>query len=416
MSSDGNPTFKWQLSFSAATPSRGFIFGIHFFCAPYNAKLSSYAPLVRSPIIRTTGVDFSSARRWLTQCLEDHKMCTSTHDHQAVLPSRLIKVWQENKLIRARLVEKEEIQTGCQYVTLSYRWVRGETFLLQGNCLSDLKREIPISQLPRRFLEALEIVLHLGYSYLWLDAICVLQDSPSDWEHEASRMADVYENAVFNIAATAPDVTHSSFFPSNFTKNRKPLTVPVKIQVTDGCLVGVYSIVQNDFWRVRVDEAPLNRRAWVLQERFFSPRILYLGSDQLLWECQELQASDAFATGIPQGMYNIRAMGYRPYRTIMKTYPDLAHEITKHTWYQIIRDYTCSDLTFPSDKLFAIAGIIKKFEVILYDKCIAGLWKKTFIQDLLWCRGFLVKDFPRPIDDRAPTWSWACLDCEIYFP
>ncbi|KAH8654616.1 heterokaryon incompatibility, partial [Tricladium varicosporioides] len=87
------------------------------------------------------------------------------------------------------------------YLTLSHCWGGGNNFKLQAGNLKHLKSEIPLDQLPRTFRDAMVITKVLGYRYLWIDSLCIIQDSEEDWAQEAGRMAQVYGNAILNLAA-----------------------------------------------------------------------------------------------------------------------------------------------------------------------------------------------------------------------
>ncbi|KAF2191353.1 heterokaryon incompatibility, partial [Zopfia rhizophila CBS 207.26] len=71
----------------------------------------------------------------------------------------------------------------------------------QSENLSELKQNIPISRFPLTFQPAFEVTVQLGFNYIWIDSLCILQDSLADWAAEADRMGHVYENACLNIAA-----------------------------------------------------------------------------------------------------------------------------------------------------------------------------------------------------------------------
>jgi hypothetical protein len=58
-----------------------------------------------------------------------------------------------------------------------------------------------LSELPRTFRDAVEVTRGLGYEYIWIDSLCIVQDDPKDWKEEAPRMALVYGIAVCSIMA-----------------------------------------------------------------------------------------------------------------------------------------------------------------------------------------------------------------------
>lgn len=72
------------------------------------------------------------------------------------------------------------------------------------------KKSIPLSSMPANFYDATIITRKLGYRYLWIDSLCIIQDSPSDWEAESQNMGNIYTNAALTLAAAAAKVCQSS--------------------------------------------------------------------------------------------------------------------------------------------------------------------------------------------------------------
>lgn len=69
-----------------------------------------------------------------------------------------------------------------------------------------------ISSMPRTFQEAIEVCRSLDIKYLWIDSLCIIQDSAEDWLSEAVRMADIYSNAYINLAGTASETSDTGLF------------------------------------------------------------------------------------------------------------------------------------------------------------------------------------------------------------
>jgi hypothetical protein len=90
-------------------------------------------------------------------------------------------------------------------------------------------------------------------------------------------MGDIYKNSLFNIAATAaPDGQTGCFLESNPLLAR---ICRVSIESFPGPAPnsGLYDLVPQRFWEHGVSEAPLNQRAWVVQERTLGPRVIHFG-------------------------------------------------------------------------------------------------------------------------------------------
>lgn len=86
-------------------------------------------------------------------------------------------------------------------MALSYWWGSSNTLKLTSANIEQLKTKIPTKELAKTIQDAITVALQLGYHYLWADALCIIQDSKSDWELEASSMMDVYGNCDLSIAA-----------------------------------------------------------------------------------------------------------------------------------------------------------------------------------------------------------------------
>lgn len=380
---------------------QGWVFGSHQF------RHSDQAPEI---LVEANGKalgtswtsDLTVAKQWLAQCLKEHTTCGGMNDDANVLPTRLLEISENGRHQKARLVESAHIPPNSKYLSLSHRWGEQPIFSLLLSNIIDLRKDIPIAELPRTFQDAFEVTTQLGHSYLWIDSLCIVQDEPSDWAREADRMGDVYENASLNIAATAFFSSASSLFVPKSADKPKLLTASVDMQLGDFHLTGTFELVQEKAWTSRVDKAPLNKRAWVIQERFLSPRKLHFGRDQLLWECHQLQACEMLPLGLDKSITSSKYVGFTSYRDIVSMKFSSHH---RFAWYKIIDAYTKFTLTYPNDKLAAISGITSKYQELLSDICVAGLWKKSFVMDLMWCRAWRERrELPRAVDNRAPTW------------
>ena len=76
------------------------------------------------------------------------------------------------------------------------------------------KGGININALPKTYQDATGNTRRPGHRYIWIDSLCIILDSKSDWEHEAARMAEVYRNAWLTISATRSSSPTSSCYNS----------------------------------------------------------------------------------------------------------------------------------------------------------------------------------------------------------
>ncbi|KAM0806286.1 heterokaryon incompatibility protein-domain-containing protein, partial [Usnea florida] len=283
------------------------------------------------------------------------------------------------------------------YMTLSHCWGTLKCLTLTTLNYKDLETGFKLIELPKTFREAIEITRNLGIRYLWIDALCILQDSHKDWRHEAATMMKVYENSYCNISALAATNSEQGCF-----FKRPPWCISRTIVETswDNELNASYDIYPEYFWPVFVDAAPLNSRAWVFQERLLAPRILHYGRNQLFWECLELDACETYPDGLPC-TDTVPHSNYRDpgERSLMYKY-----------WHKLVEVYSSRNLTRAEDKLVAISGLAKRVQSCLDDEYLAGLWKGSLPLDLLWYPHWMDGCPRRSSSYRAPTWSWASIE------
>jgi hypothetical protein len=161
--------------------------------------------------------------------------------------------------------------------------------------MDELKQSIDIRVLPLTFQQSFTVVKNLGYEYLWIDSLCIIQNSTEDWLHEGARMGEIYKNALCNISAVASPNASGGLFWSRKVETLLPLAVP-HFPSKD-----MNALVEENWWSEGIDSAPLNKRGWVLQERLLSSRILYFGNRQLFWECDRAANNEVFPKRIPSG-------------------------------------------------------------------------------------------------------------------
>lgn len=211
------------------------------------------------------------------------------------LPTRLLQIGFASDDSAIYLVIGDRLPHNTPYATLSHCWGGKLPIKLTTKNLKSYTQRIPVEDLTVKFRQAVKVTREIGINYLWIDSLCILQDSKDDWENESSLMGDVYEGATINIAAASASDSDDPLF-SNTSQ--------------DGfldCFVHVPHMSDNPFlccdegiWHNNINVSPLLRRAWVLQELLLAPRILYFCRNQMFWECSEFQACEQWPNGLPE--------------------------------------------------------------------------------------------------------------------
>ncbi|KAK3338708.1 heterokaryon incompatibility protein-domain-containing protein, partial [Neurospora tetraspora] len=166
-------------------------------------------------------------RFWLWKCVNDHPKCRMAlsgkrfgmHSHtssldQTKLPSRILDVGSADSSV-VRLVKTTTETPSGSYVALSHCWGPPDKQPLKTTCdtLEDyIRHGIPLACLPQTFADAVWVTRVLGIRYLWIDSLCIIQDSLSDWEVESQKMGPIYEGATLTLgAAYARDSSEGLF-------------------------------------------------------------------------------------------------------------------------------------------------------------------------------------------------------------
>lgn len=224
-------------------------------------------------------------------------------------------------------------------------------------------------------------------------------------------MRSVYKNASLNIAASG--ATNSSV---GLSFERKPLAFrPFCVTLNSARWV-----CPPDWPAFAIQTSPLNRRAWVLQERVLSTRIIHFTVAGLRWECRCHLASDLYpfpskirpTTDNSQKFKEAFAGPVLSERAPIDMLNKSKYKFYYERWLGILCRYAGCDITKSEDKLIAIQGIAETIKEVIGVELVCGMWKEFLIHELLWqvLRRSSIADPPRPLQWRAPSWSWANSD------
>lgn len=425
---------------------------------------------------------FDVVRNWLNECEQSEKhlaaRCTTQfgNGQDPPLPTRIIDVGEEG--VNPRLIASASNQRG-RYVALSHCW--GGIQLIQtkrgdGSLVQYSGEGIPMSELPKTFHDAVIITRKLGMRYLWIDSLCIIQDDEQDWQRESGRMSTLYWNSTLTISATgAANSTRGCFLPE---APGDAVALPPTFSERGGQAYAMrhqYNSKAKSHWYHKVTNGVVMSRAWTLQERWLSGRILHCCVGQWFWECCESkhgqggfqEDSHASLTGHVrsareslsfrskldtmrrafESVYEVlesstavsRRIDLRPNsdangateEAIVVTkdndellycvLDDIHRDKTRYThWYrEFVSAYSKCHLTKPEDKLPALAGIAAAVHSIVQDTYLAGHWRRDLELSLLWYtpktnRPDKESQVPsRPVKYRAPSWAWASVDGEV---
>ncbi|KAF2500943.1 HET-domain-containing protein, partial [Lophium mytilinum] len=335
---------------------------------------------------------FQLASKWLHECLEKHDICSQSNGGVNPRPARLIDIGTDSDNQNIRVCDVHTLIP--PYFTLSYCWGGKEFLKSDSKTLNRWKENIPWELVPKTFQDAVIITRRLGYRYLWIDSLCILQDSNDDWQIESSKMASIYEHGVLNIfAALAPNADYGCFHDHRAEVQEEP-------------------------------PLPLYQRGWAFQERYLSPRALYYRHFEVYWRCRVATHCEcgSFSAGIDEEQHD-------KFRFLRLETDEIPHpedtsadtgwanviRLPFGPWEKVVQAYSRCQLSYISDKLPAVSGLAKRFRQQEFGAYFAGIWESQLPRGLLWHGDDQPNkrrpDLARGSDSyRAPSWSWASVN------
>ncbi|KAJ4371276.1 hypothetical protein N0V83_004493 [Neocucurbitaria cava] len=362
------------------------------------------------------------------------------------LPKRVLCIENdiENVDIKVQLVQDGNRRSN--YVALSHCWGTHQTCTTTTDNINDRMSGIPWKLIPKTFQDAIELALQLGFNYIWIDSLCIIQDDAMDWETESSKMAEIYQDAALTLAATSSTGDYMGCYSKDMkAPNELELQLPEDV---GACRIAVRQPLQH--WGDQTATGlslhfPLLTRGWAFQERLLSSRVLHLCRSELIWECIEMTTCECGGLGenvSPGGTYyhaveenreekrqyeesaRIRAeklaqepgsesappsyddvvsdpgdppapINNRSMEDIqtIELVPDYQIDDTDEEvkgcpdlvfhFHRIVERYSALQLTKASDRLPALSGLCRRVQDLRGDY-LAGLWSDSICFDLMW--------------------------------
>ncbi|OCL14334.1 HET-domain-containing protein [Glonium stellatum] len=351
-------------------------------------------------------------KQWLGDCDKEHVGFCSNLRQSSESPFRLIRIMSNSELQLS-----SGAPNGIKYAALSYSWgtkilADDEKSIVSAGMttrtnLENRSESFQLSELPATLQDAILLVRRVGLEYIWIDSVCIVQDyeNNEDFSREAPKMHKYYGNAYFTLCVC-----------SNLKVTDRLLTTREAFSYsTSPCRLSVrwLSIFDTPLNDMRA-HSPLATRAWTLQEERLSPRVLYWTPQRMYWSCSQRQRTES--TSQEESIHpslkdrpHFESLSGSPQRFLLFCRQGEAQRLHQE-WLDIVESYTRRDITKDADRFSALAGLASRYQSsVKGDKYIAGLWQKTFAEDLAWSVDWCA-DFPSCEREAAPpSWSWASL-------
>ncbi|KAH7390966.1 heterokaryon incompatibility protein-domain-containing protein [Phaeosphaeria sp. MPI-PUGE-AT-0046c] len=329
---------------------------------------------------------FCLIQRWMSACLAKHQLCRESlcgavidQSKPPILPSRVIYVGKVGDTPAVRLLETHG-ERG-RYVALSHCWGSPDhrTLMTTQSSLADYLVSIAWDALPTTYQHAITATQRLGFEYIWIDSLCIIQDSHADWLSESHRMGDIYQHSDLTIAAShAADCSQPCFFSRPAPARTVELPDAYSHDQTKESIYA--SVLASDYVAISPESGPLASRAWATQEWLLSRRMIFYTEGSLVWSCKTISQRETGAS------FHSTARNPR--------------------WKNLVEKYSARQLTKQTDRLIALEGVRREMAKKRNDDTYCfGLWKNSMPDQLLW---FCLQPGERhKCELDLPSWTWA---------
>ncbi len=383
--------------------------------------------------------------QWMTFCNEKHtrKRCMPSNPQ---LPLRVIDVGSFDGT-KEPFLSVGEGRKGI-YVTLSYRWGSGMHYKMTTTSLESMKARMTMSDLPKTMHDAIRITRRFGTQYIWIDALCIIQNSKDDWQAQSALMYQIYSDSWLNISADRAQNADMGFLQQRGILPIRSCVIPNSL--AEGCSSSRLAILpQLPHQTDQYLEGPFSR-GWIFQERLFSRRVLHFGHFENAWQCHGGRATERMplikaVAGRELHDHRIDVhQDFPPGLQLAKCYDEQIWWCLRD-WYREVALFSYTNFTNETDKFPAIAGLAKVYQMWLkgQSQYFAGIWGVDFPSGLAWRnasvrgavspnmtlasesrrrgRHFAINDLNagrlHPHEDGyiAPSFSWASVTFPIHY-
>jgi Heterokaryon incompatibility protein (HET) len=277
------------------------------------------------------------------------------------------------------------------------------------------RKNIDIAKFPTTIRDAIGVCRDIGIGYLWVDALCILQNS-AEWSIEASNMGKIYGLSAFTLAISSSTNSNEGFLQKRDAEAFDTESVGKATIAQTGIQIPHKSLesIKNT--------CPLDSRGWAFQEERLSPRIMHWTAHGIFWTCLSGTCAETKAEFLPheRGHETSRFQNFQQAEfDVLGNGQSRAIQID-YAWLKLIEDYSTRDFTFRYDRLPALSGVVGKYFAEISktedeEKYVAGLWLHSLYKGLLWT----VREGTRGASDKmiswfdvASSWSWASIPPE----
>ncbi|KAI0780299.1 heterokaryon incompatibility protein-domain-containing protein [Fomes fomentarius] len=370
-------------------------------------------------------VDTTRLLDWVSICESTHGgLCSSDGRALRVEAIRLVDV--STKTLR---VFKDADLSKFKYAALSYVWgTTGTKLTLKRGNAEELLAPGALQhrKLPQTIADAVELAERLRIRYLWIDALCIIQDDDNDQQIQIGNMAKIYRSAFVAFVAAAgkdSDAGLPGVRPGTRTYVQQEVVVVPPTHQKEGLSLLTTVKSQPPAWDEfysrgfeDIDFSVWNSRAWTMQERALSRRSLIFTDEQVLWSCHFAFFCEESIFEVPRTKF--RHFNRTTHQLVLQPNTGRRPQVGDAFWDRyaaLVDNYTRRSLTEPGDVHDAFSAVINELESVSGELFLWGLPRSRFELSLSWDtfhglqRRYHKSKLPMTsLATRVtfPSWSW----------
>ncbi|KAH7089582.1 heterokaryon incompatibility protein-domain-containing protein [Paraphoma chrysanthemicola] len=312
-----------------------------------------------SPVKKSL-LNFEQIKTWLGHCETSHHICATTIE---------AKPTKHFFLIDTRFKCIVEPQECCRYLALSYVWGGVSQYMLSEDNIDKMKERFSIrpQHLTATVRDAIAFTEKLGERYLWVDTLCIIQDSKAIRQQTLQDMGTIYAHSVLTVVAGSSSSANSPLL--GVTEERTWVQWYQKVSKT-------LKISAHFDFKDYLEDAVYSSRAWTYQEYQLAKRLLvFAPNGQVYFSCNSAVYSEEVITGSVLDSDAAMMQGAQ----LIKVRP--APRRLWSTYKRAAESYTARNLSHQSDVVDAFTGIL---QILSNGRCVEGIPVAVFEKALLW--------------------------------
>ena len=355
---------------------------------------------------RLRSTDQPCDRSFLESCF---KMCVNEHGRACSEPIRqstsrsfplrpsapLPPDMKVIDVIDQRLIPRLE---DTDYIVLSYVWGNSNFLTLTTSNIAQLSTPggLRHARKPKTIAHAMEATLALGMRYIWIDSLCIIQDSAQDKARLLARMDDIYTAAALTIIAAGSNEADAGLWRQLLATRAPQIVEEVR---------GLRFVALEPALACVLEHSVYNQRGWTYQEFVLSKRLLVFSESQAYYSCEQAASAEDYVDRLCSD--GSQVLNRTPADTEVIILADQAENFPTY-WRNLVKEYTNRRLTFEADGLNAARGVIAAYCRSINESSVCGLLLSVLFEySLLW---FPTRTLKRRLTTKGteafPSWSW----------